>query len=257
MDGFLPITDEREVQAFLDRIPVVVDRQRFTRFVLGFPHHYLQSTSPVDIVAHFALVSTLGARTAVSRLSREGAGWKLVVVAADRRALFSRIAGSLGVFGANITSAEAFSNRESVVLDTFALTDLEHRFDRPEEGRRFQVFLEQAIDGQVDLVHELESRGGAVRAALELRWDDEAHPMATLLAVDGADAFGILYAVSRRLSEAGAGIELAHISTSAGRIHDEFYLTGAAGKLGPGEKTAVEQALSGLAATERRRSQRS
>lgn len=257
MDDFLPITDEREVQAFLDRIPLVVDRARFTRFVLGFPHHYLQATSPVEIVAHFALVSTLGARTAVSRLSRDGAGWKLVVVAADRRALFSRIAGSLSVFGANITSAEAFSNREAVVLDTFALTDLERRFELPEEGRRFQVFLERAIDGQVDLVKELESRGGPVRAALELRWDDEAHPTATLLAIDGADAFGVLHAVSRRLSEAGASIELAEISTRAGRIHDEFYLTGAAGKLSSAERAAVEEALSGLATTERRRTQRS
>src|SRR5262249_33649093 len=218
---------EREVQAFLQRIPVVVDRERFTRFVLGFPHHYLQATSPVEIVAHFALVSTLGTRTAVSRLSRDGAGWKLVVVAADRRALFARIAGSLSVFGANITSAEAFSNREAVVLDTFLLTDVDRRFEPPEEGRRFQVFLEQAIEGQVDLVKELESRGGPVRAALELRWDDEAHPTATLLAIDGADAFGVLHAVSRRLSEAGASIELAEISTRAGRIHDEFYLTGA------------------------------
>ena len=136
-----------------------------------------------------------------------------------------------------------------MVLDTFALTDLERRFEQPEEGRRFQVFLERAIDGQVDLVRELESRGGAVRAALELVWDDEAHPAATLLAVSGADAFGILHAISRRLSEAGASIELAHIATRAGRIHDEFYLTGAMGRLRPDEKTAVEQALSGPAAT--------
>jgi [protein-PII] uridylyltransferase len=257
VDDFLPITDEREVQAFLQRIPVVVDRERFTRFVLGFPHRYLQATSPVEIVAHFALVSTLGARTAVSRLSRDGAGWKLVVVAADRRALFSRISGSLSVFGADITSAEAFSNREAVVLDTFLVTDVDRRFEQPEEGRRFQVFLEQAIEDQVDLVKELESRGGPVRAALQLTWNDEAHPAATLLSVDGADAFGILHAISRRLSEAGAGIELAEIATRSGRIHDEFYLTGAAGKLSAGEKAAVEQALSGLATVERRRSQRS
>src|SRR6266508_1335764 len=42
---FRPVTDEREVQAFLARIPLVVDRERFTRFLLGFPHHYLYSFS--------------------------------------------------------------------------------------------------------------------------------------------------------------------------------------------------------------------
>src|SRR2546426_4760379 len=32
----------------------------FTRFVLGFPQHYLAGTSPVEIVKHFALVTSLG-----------------------------------------------------------------------------------------------------------------------------------------------------------------------------------------------------
>ena len=50
MHDFLPITDEREVQAFLDQIPLRVDRERFTRFVLGFPHRYLQLTAPVETV---------------------------------------------------------------------------------------------------------------------------------------------------------------------------------------------------------------
>src|SRR5207237_1007781 len=88
---------------------------------------------------------------------------------------------------ANITGAEAFSNRESLVLDTFALTDVERRFEQPEEGRRFQVFLERAIEGQVDLLRELEARGGPARARLELGWDDTVHPTATRLSPRGRD----------------------------------------------------------------------
>ena len=252
MDEFLPITDAREVQSFLDRIPLVVDRERFTRFVLGFPHRYLQMTSPVEIVAHFALVAGLGGRTAVSRLARDGPAWRLVVVAADRRSLFSRIAGSLSVFGANITGAEAFSNRESLVLDTFALTDVERRFEQPEEGRRFQVFLERAIEGQVDLLRELEARGGPVRARLELGWDDTVHPTATRLSVDGPDAFGLLHAVTSRLAEAGASIEIAEIGTRDGRIRDEFYLTEGGGRLGARARRAIEGALAALGGTEAR-----
>ena len=117
MDDFLPITDEREVHSFLDRIPLRVDRERFTRFVLGFPHRYLQLTAPVETVAHFALFSTLAGRAVSSRLARDGEGWKLAVVAGDRSRLFSRIAGSLTFFGADIVAAEAFSNSEALVLD--------------------------------------------------------------------------------------------------------------------------------------------
>ncbi len=248
MDGFLPITDEREVHAFLDQIPLRVDRGRFARFVLGFPHRYLRLTPPVEMVAHFALVSTLGGRPATSRLARDGGRWKLTVAAADRSSLFSRIAGSLSFFGADIVAAEAFSNSESVVLDTFSVSDTEGRFVRPEEGRRFQAFLERVIAGEIDLERELAARGGPVQVRLDLEWDDEAHPAATRLIVSGPDACGLLHAMSRRISETGCAIEIAHVETRAGRIRDTFFLSSEGGKLGAEQRRALESGLRGLAA---------
>jgi hypothetical protein len=58
-----------------------VDRERFTRFVLGFPHRYLQLTAPVETVAHFALVATSRRPRRLLAPRRDGDGWKLVVVA--------------------------------------------------------------------------------------------------------------------------------------------------------------------------------
>ncbi|HSB60230.1 MAG TPA: hypothetical protein VLI67_00830 [Vicinamibacteria bacterium] len=243
---YLPITDEREVRAFLDRIPLAVDRERFTRFVLGFPHHYLAATSPVEVVKHFALVTSLGRRAVISALARESPLWKLVVVAADRRFLFSRIAGSLSFFGANILSAEAFANTESVVLDTFTLADQRGRFGDPEERRRFQAFLEGVIEGKVDLERTLQAESmwpepGSMSLALE--WDDAAHPSCTLLRLRGRDSFGLLYAVSRRLSAADCNIEIAHIETPGGEVRDEFYLTNDRLKLGAERKRELERTL--------------
>ncbi len=244
--GYLPITDEREVRAFLDRIPLTVDRERFTRFVLGFPRHYLAATSPVEIVKHFALVASLGRRPAISALAREGSLWKLVVVAADRSYLFARIAGSLSFFGANIVSAEAFANTDSVVLDTFTLSDARGRLEDPEERRRLQVFLEGVIEGRVDLEQALQAESawpepGGMSLALE--WDDEAHPTCTLLRLNGRDSFGLLYAVSRRLSAAGCNIEIAHIETPGGEVRDEFYLTKGGAKLTDDGKRALATTL--------------
>jgi [protein-PII] uridylyltransferase len=250
MDDFLPITDEREVHSFLDQIPLRVDRERFTRFVLGFPHRYLQLTAPVETVAHFALVSTLAGRAVSSRLARDGEGWKLVVVAGDRSRLFSRIAGSLSFFGADIVAAEAFSNSQAVVLDTFSVSDAHRRFEQPEEGRRFQVFLERVLAGEIDLERELGTLGGPVRTRLELEWDDETHPAFTGLTVSGPDGFGLLHAITRRISDAGCSIEIAHVETRAGRIRDTFYLTADGRKLAPEGRRALEQALAALAEAE-------
>ena len=247
MDDFLPITDEREVHSFLDQIPLRVDRERFTRFVLGFPHRYLQLTAPVETVAHFALVSTLAGRTISSRLARDGEGWRLVVVAGDRSRLFSRIAGSLTFFGADIVAAEAFSNSQAVVLDTFSVSDPQRRFEQPEEGRRFQAFLEKVLAGEIDLDRELGTLGGPSRTRLELEWDDETHPAFTGLTVSGPDGFGLLHAITRRISDAGCSIEIAHVETRAGRIRDTFYLTADGQKLAPERRRALAQGLAGLA----------
>jgi [protein-PII] uridylyltransferase len=244
---YLPITDAREVQAFLAKVPLVVERERFTRFVLGFPHHYLKATPPVEVLRHFGLVSALGGRVTATSLAQEGALWKLVVVAADRSFLFSRIAGSLSFFGANIVAAEAFGNTEAVVLDTFTVADATGRFREPGEGRRFQAFLERVIEGRVDLEHELAAHSAPPCVTLDLKWDDEAHPTATQLNVCGSDAFGLLHAITRRLSDAGCSIEIAHIDTRDGRIQDTFYLTAGGGKLVAPARKAVEQALGGLA----------
>lgn len=241
----LPVTDEREVKAFLDRLPLAVDRDHFTRFVLGFPRHYLRGTPAVEIVRHFGLVQSLGQRASVSSLAQEGALWRLVVVAADRRFLFARLAGSLTVFGANIVSAEAFANTEGLVLDTFSLADADGRLALPEDRRRFQAYLDSVIVGRVDLEAALpaDSRTPLAGAVLLLDWEDDAHPAATVLRIRGRDARGLLYAISRGLSEAGANIELAHVATEAGEARDSFYLTEGGGPLGPEGKARVERAL--------------
>jgi len=244
----LPVTDEHEVKAFLDRLPLAVDRERFTRFVLGFPHHYLRNTTAVEVVRHFGLVQSLGPKAAVSSLAQEGAVWRLVVVAADRRFLFARLAGSLTVFGANIVSAEAFANTEGIVLDTFTLSDSSGRFASPEERRRFQAYLESVIVGKVDLESALppDSRPRLDAKALLLDWEDDAHPAASVLRVRGRDARGLLYAISRGLSEAGANIELAHVATEQGEVRDSFYLSENGGKLDDVGKARVARALGSI-----------
>jgi UTP:GlnB (protein PII) uridylyltransferase len=244
----LPVTDEREVKAFLDRLPLAVDRDHFTRFVLGFPHHYLRTTAAVEIVRHFGLVQSLGQRAAVSSLAQDGGLWRLVVVAADRRFLFARLAGSLTVFGANIVSAEAFANTEGIVLDTFSLADTGGRFASAEERRRFQGYLESVIVGKVDLERELpeEARRPKEAGALAIDWDDDTHPRASVLRVRGRDARGLLYAISRALSDAGADIDLAHVATEEGEARDSFYLTENGTKLDAEAKVRVESTLRAL-----------
>ena len=244
-----PITDPAEVAAFVRGLPLAMD-PGFARFVLGFPHKYLLETPRAEVVKHYALAGSLGARPVISSLARAEALWKLCVITRDRRFLFSRIAGALSCFGMNIVAAEAFANASAVVLDTFRFRDLEGRFEDDALRRRFQVFLEEAVEGKADLEARLKERleqEETPAAVFEADLEDEPALHATRLRLRGPDRFGLLYSISRRLSEAGADIALAEIETVAGLVRDEFLLTRAGEALGPEGRAGVEEALRGLA----------
>jgi len=227
--ALLPITELREVKAFLQQIPVTVDHGHFSEFVLGFPHKYLAATPAAEVLKHYKLMECLRDKAVISSLSREGSLSRLCLVARDRRALFCRIAGVLSGFGLDIVGAEAFANANSLVLDTFTFADTQNLFvDGP--GRQFQVALEDAVEGKADFAAQLTERLGPVREALErepleVTVDPEAHPDATAVIVRGPDHFGLLYLISHSFAEGGYNIEMAYVETPENRVRDQFYLT--------------------------------
>ncbi len=235
-----------EVEAFLKSIPFSVDRAGFLSFALGFPQRYLATTSPPEVVRHYALMESLGGRAVISSLAREEEVWKLSIVAKDRRALFSRIAGALSCFGMNIVAAEAFANANSLILDTFRFADREGFFADGGERRRFQVFLEDVVEGKADVEAELAKHPETASLRtdpLTLEWSDEVHPTATRLSVGGRDRFGLLYRLSRAISDSGLNIEMAYIDTPGEQVRDEFFLTNDGARLTASERTSLTETL--------------
>jgi UTP:GlnB (protein PII) uridylyltransferase len=249
--ALLPITEPKEVTAFLQRVPLAVDRGRFADFVLGFPHRYLAATSAGEVLKHYMLMECLREKPVISSLSREDALVKLSLVASDRSALFSRIAGALSSFDMDIVEAEAFANANAFVLDTFRFADATRRFNDDSERRRFQVVLEEVVEGKVDVAPALEARLVSARAALraeplEAAFDDTAHPDATAVVVSGANHFGLLHLVSRSFADGGYNIEMAYVETPDGRVRDQFFLTKDGGKLTPPMQQDVRARLAHL-----------
>ena len=247
-----PIVDAAEVAAFLRGLPLAMD-PGFTRFVLGFPRKYLAETPRAEVVKHYALAGSLGAKPVISSLARpEGAHWKLSVITRDRRFLFTRIAGALSASGMDIVTAEAFANASAVVLDTFWFRDEEGRFEDHGLRRRFQVLLEEAVEGKADVAALLQERlarrrGAPSGGSFEVAMEDEPELGATRLRLSGPDRFGLLHLFTHRLAEAGADIVLAAIATDAGRVRDEFLLTRDGQPLGAAGREEVQRALSSLA----------
>ena len=82
-------------------------------------------------------------------LEKVEAAWRLTLVTADRPFLFASVAGTLSSFGMNILKAEAFSNSQGTVLDTFTFADPLRALElNPTEIDRLRITVERVVLGR-------------------------------------------------------------------------------------------------------------
>lgn len=249
---YQPVTDPDEIESLLSDLPLVIEREKFVDFVLGFPRRYLQQTSAVELVKHFLLTEKIGPSGVISSLTKIRSGWKLNVLTRDQRFLFSRIAGVLSYFGVDIRTAEAFANRRQLVLDTFYFSDSETDFEDAQKRQRLQALLEEVIHGGTDIRALLnETRPDFAKLRIEelgMEFDNALHPDATRLRLSCKDRFGLLYLLSDFLSREGLDIEMADAYTENGLARDDFFLTREGRKLTDVEQEELVRRFDKLAA---------
>jgi [protein-PII] uridylyltransferase len=158
----------------------------------------------------------------------------------DRPGLFSKIAGSFSACGINILSAQIFTRRDGIVLDTFYVTDAYLGGPANREAHaRFENVLRRAVTEGVDVAPLIASQKPArplyqpvdgVRIATRINFDNDVSETRTVLEIETEDRVGLLHGISRVLSECSLDISLAKISTEKGAAIDTFYVAEADGR---------------------------
>jgi [protein-PII] uridylyltransferase len=244
---------EADIEAVLDLLPRKTTAQNVKEFLDGFPRQYLKITPKSDIAEHFLLSRKLESVPIVTHLARrDGRVYEVLVMAADRLFLFSKITGVLSYFGMNILRGQAFSNRHGTIFDLITFEDVDNYFAKnPSEVERFSRVLKDVIDGTTDLNKLLQGKMTSIlfrqkrKAAIPSRihFDDEFSDRCTILEIVTQDAFGLLYRIGTVLSTHGCNIEVALITTEGHRAIDVFYLTRAGTKLSGDIEKAIETDL--------------
>lgn len=248
-NAVFPITDPTEIRALLDELPLVVNEEQFIDLVTGFPRRYLLNTPRMELIKHFLLLQGLLNRTAISSISREGdsENWTLVLGTRDRESLFASISGILSCFGASIRSAEGFANRAGLGLDIFQFQDPDGLLEDSAQREKIQESIEAISGSHESFENEFCCRwncsGVVDTVALSVVIDNESHPTASHLNFQGPDHFGLLFVLSRLLTDRGHVIEVASISTKGDQVHDDFYITQNGGKLDAKEALMVSKGL--------------
>jgi len=219
-------------------------------FLEGFPERYVLTRTPEQVRTHFRMAMRIGEDPVQLEFRCATAVSELTLVTRDRPQLFATIAGVLAAWGMNIVTADAFSNRHGVVVDTFRFTDTFRTLEmNASEHKAFVKSVHEVLTGAVALEKLLSGRRRGRRKAplvvveTRVEFDDEASSHSTLLEVVTQDTTGLLRALSLTLAAEGCNIEVALVDTEGETAIDVFYLTRNGAKLDGNERRALKNAL--------------
>jgi [protein-PII] uridylyltransferase len=238
-------------QAGLDELlrlrPGDIEEAEITRFLEGLPQRYLQLFAREVIYGHVRLARDIKPDEVHLSLDRGGdAVWTLAVATLDKPFLFSNICGVLSSFGMDIIRGHALTNPNGLVLDVFHFTDRERFLEINEAAdEQFMEALEDVVSGRTDVALRLRPREQGIlaktgpRFAPVVRADNQASGRYTIVDIVATNALGLLYRISRVMSQHGCDVDLVLIATEGEKAIDVFHITKGGAKLTEADQQAL------------------
>lgn len=174
----------------------------------------------------------------------------VTVACPDRPGVFHRVAGVLALHGLDVLSASIHSEG-GMALDEF-------RVDAGPGGtiawERVGADVVKVLQGRLAVQARLDERirtqqtrrrPGIHQLEHTVRFDDDASAEATVVEVVGADSIGLLYRLTRALTELDVDVRSARIHTLGVDVVDTFYVVGADGGqlVDPEHRDEIRRAL--------------
>jgi len=224
--------------------------EEIARFLEGLPRRYLQLFDREAIERHVRLARDIHPDEVHVSLEQKGSAWELTVVTMDKAFLFSNISGVLSSFGMDILRGHAMTSPSGLVLDIFQFTDGEKFLElNPDARDELVSVLDDVVSGRVDVTVRLRGREQSLvhrrppRVTPVVHCDNHASQRYTIVEIVADDALGLLYRISRVMSEQGCDVDLVLISTEGHKAIDVFHITHDGAKLSATAQDALAARL--------------
>lgn len=216
---------KKELERFIDR---------------HYPGYWLRTDLDV-ITEHAKLVRDAEGqnREVVTRISTDAfrGVTELTLLAPNHPRLLAMVAGACTGAGANIVDAQISTTRDGMALDTIHLErEFDHAEDEERRARKIAVSIERMLKGEtraIDLIRakkKPKSRLSAFTVEPQVVIDNTLSDALTVIEINGLDRPGLLYDVTREISDLNLDIASAHIATFGEKAVDVFYVTNLTGK---------------------------
>jgi [protein-PII] uridylyltransferase len=172
---------------------------------------------------------------------------EITVFAPDHPRLLSIIAGACTLAGANIVDAQVYTTSDGQALDSISIgREFDDEADEERRARKVGDLIEQALAGTLRLPEQVaqktrrKPRLKAFSLETQIGVDNELSNQFTVIEASGIDRPGLLYDLTRAISDLSLNIASAHVSTFGERVVDVFYVTDLMGhKIAHGSREAA------------------
>jgi [protein-PII] uridylyltransferase len=162
---------------------------------------------------------------------------ELVIITDDDAGLFSRIAGGVAAMGVCIVDARITTRKDGLAVDVLWIQDRDRQaITIAADFKSIKTGLRAALAGTLDINAATErrnrqtpSRIRRIMAPARVLINNNASDTYTVVEINGKDAPGLLYKVTRKMAELGLQIQTASVSTYGDRVVDVFYIKDAFG----------------------------
>ena len=207
------------------------ERDRALAHLDLLPGRYLLTMKPADVRNHMGAIEGLKDAPAVVHSKRSKDWTEFTFCTVDRPFRLSQMCGVLSYNDCNILFAHAFTRSDGVVIDVFRVEDLIDG-GSVDEAREQKIAddLHDVLTGKVDINALVEKhlgkwkrrRDATIPVPLKIEFENDLSVDVTIIDVFATDHPGLLYKLTRALSEEGLVIHRARISTEGNRAIDSF-----------------------------------
>ncbi|MDP6041196.1 MAG: [protein-PII] uridylyltransferase [Candidatus Latescibacteria bacterium] len=221
----------QDIQALIAALGNQIPRKKLVEHLNNMPPRYSEQNSPEEIAHHLQLIDDLGSLPIAVRLEPSGLFTEITISTYDQPFRLSEICGVLATHDINIFSAQAYTRQDGIVIDIFQVSKPDEETD-PQLRDSIQQTLTDVFRNKVqvaDLFASHQERWSrrhtpTIPIPVEVIFENDVSARYTVIDITAQDATGLLYSITRTLSDLGLEIYTARIGTQADRAVDAFYV---------------------------------